>query len=312
MLTRRHIRARVMQALYACRQSEPQDTDTFRKNFLTGIERINDLYALQASLLDAIVRKAENRLEARRAKHFASPQERTPNRKFAENPFSALLTENPAYARACQKYASLWADHSEYVENLLGAIEATPQYERYMNSADTSFAGHKAFLVFVFREIIAPDDALSDFYEDCDMDWSADLPVANTMLLKTLEDVKENQPDFSIPALFKDASDRQFAIELLEKSLSEGPSYRELIVRKAENWDPERIALVDMILMEMAVTEFVSFPSIPTKVTLNEYIELAKDYSSPKSPVFVNGILDTVLDELNAEGKIHTSGRGLM
>mgnify|MGYP002529969724 FL=1 len=144
------------------------------------------------------------------------------------------------------------------------------------------------------------------------MDWSADLPVANTMLLKTLEDVKENQPDFSIPALFKDASDRQFAIELLEKSLSEGPSYRELIVRKAENWDPERIALVDMILMEMAVTEFVSFPSIPTKVTLNEYIELAKDYSSPKSPVFVNGILDKVLDELNAEGKIHKSGRGLM
>lgn len=134
-----------MQALYACRQSEPQDTDTFRKNFLTGIERINDLYALQASLLDAIVRKAESRLEARRAKHFASPQERTPNRKFAENPFSALLTENPAYARACQKYASLWADHSEYVENLLGAIEATPQYERYMNSADTSFAGTKPF-----------------------------------------------------------------------------------------------------------------------------------------------------------------------
>ena len=212
-----------MQALYACRQSEPQDTDTFRKNFLTGIERINDLYALQASLLDAIVRKTESRLEARRAKHFASPQERTPNRKFAENPFSALLTENPAYARACQKYASLWADHSEYVENLLGTIEATPQYERYMNSADTSFAGHKAFLIFVFREIIAPDAALSDFYEDCDMDWSADLPVANTMLLKTLEDVKENHPDFSIPALFKDASDRMFAVELLEKSLSEGP-----------------------------------------------------------------------------------------
>lgn len=312
MLTRRHIRAKVMQALYASRLSAPQDTDTLRKNYLAGIEKINDLYALQASLLEAVVRKAEAKIEARRAKHFASPQERTPNTKFAHNPFTALLGENPAYRRACEKYASLWADHSEYVENLLGAIEASPRYRRYMESGDDSFAAHKALIIYVFRDIIAPDEALSDFYEDCNMDWAADLQVANTMLLKTLEDVKEGSADFSIPSLFKDASDRQFALELLDKTLEQGASYREMIVEKAQNWDPDRIALVDMLLMEMAVTEFLSFPSIPAKVSLNEYIEIAKEYSTPKSRVFVNGILDRVLEQLTEEGKIRKSGRGLM
>lgn len=312
MLTRRHIRAKVMQALYAYRLSAPQDTDTLRKNYLAGIEKINDLFALQASLLDAIVRKAEARIEARRAKHFASPQERTPNTKFAHNPFTALLGENPVYRKSCEKYASLWADHSEYVENLLGAIEASPRYRGYMESGDDSFAAHKALIIHVFRDIIAPDAALSDFYEDCNMDWAADLQVANTMLLKTLEDVKEGSADFSIPSLFKDASDRQFALELLDKTLEQGASYRDLIVEKAQNWDPDRIVLVDMLLMEMAVTEFLSFPSIPTKVSLNEYIEIAKEYSTPKSRVFVNGILDRVLEQLTEEGKIRKSGRGLM
>lgn len=312
MLTRRHIRAKVMQALYAYRQSAPQDTAKFRKNFLAGMEKINDLYAMQAALLDAVVRKAEAQLEARRTKHFASAQERTPNRKFAENPFSALLEKNPVFAGACARYGSLWADHSEYVQNILNAIESSPEYHRYMDSADHSFAAHKDFMIHVFRDVIAPDEGLSDFYEDCNMDWAADMQVANTMLLKTLEDVKEGDPDFSIPSLFKDATDRQFARELLEKTLEEGDSHRELIVRKAENWDPERIALVDMILMEMAITEFLSFPSIPAKATLNEYIEIAKDYSTPKSRVFINGILDRVFEELSAEGKIHKSGRGLM
>lgn len=301
-----------MQALYACRLSAPQDAATPRKNFLAGIEKINDLFALQASLLEAIVRKAGAKLEARRTKHFASPQERTPNTKFAANPFSALLEENPKYAQACAKYASVWVDRSEYVENLLEAIEASPRYRQYMDSADASFAAHKSMILYIFREILAPDAALWDFYEDYDMNWSADLQVANTMLLKTLEDVKEGSADFSIPTLFKDASDRQFATELLDKALEQGASYRELIVQKADNWDPERIALVDMLLMEMAVTEFLSFPSIPTKVTLNEYIEIAKEYSTPKSRLFVNGILDRVLEQLTTEGKIRKSGRGLM
>ena len=312
MLTRRHIRAKVMQAVYAYRQGAPEDIPVFCKNFLASIEKIGDLYAMQASLLDAVVRKASAKLEVRRTKHLASPEDRNPNRKFVENPFSALLEKNPEFARLSAKYSSLWADHSEYVETILQKIETSPQYRDYMDSGDNSFSAHKDFMLFVFRDIIAPDEALADFYEDYNMDWAADLQVANTMMLKTLENVKEGNPDFSIPSLYKDSGDKEFARELLQKTLENGDTWRPLIEQKAENWDSERIALVDFILMEMAITEFMMFPSIPAKVTLNEYIEIAKDYSTPKSKVFVNGILDRVLEELTAQGKINKSGRGLM
>lgn len=312
MLTRRHIRAKVMQAVYAYRQGAPGDIPIFCKNFLASIEKIGDLYAMQASLLDAVIRKASAKLEIRRTKHLASPEDRNPNMKFAENPFSALLEKNREFARLSTKYSSLWTDHSEYVENILQKIETSEKYKDYMASGDNSFAAHKHFVLFVFRDIIAPDEALTDFYEDYNMDWAADLQVANTMMLKTLEDVKEGSPDFSIPLLYKDSGDKDFARELLVKTLENGETWRPLIEQKAENWDSERIALVDFILMEMAITEFMMFPSIPAKVTLNEYIEIAKDYSTPKSKVFVNGILDRVLEELTAEGKINKSGRGLM
>ena len=312
MLTRRHIRARVLQAVYAYRQGTPGDVAAYSKNFLSGLDKIKDLYAIQASLLQAVVRMAAARIEARRTKLLASPEDLSPNTKFAENPFTALLEENRAYAAGTAKYASMWADHSEFVENVLRHVEESPRYGEYMASADVSFAAHKRFIIHVFKHIIAPDEALSDYYEDCNMDWAADLQVANTMLLKTLEDVKEGEADFYIPALYKDRSDAEFARKLLVDTIENGPSWHPLIEAKAENWDPERIALVDFILMEMAITEFVLFPSIPTKVTLNEYIELAKDYSTPKSRVFVNGILDRVREELTAEGKIIKSGRGLM
>ena len=188
-----------------------------------------------------------------------------------------------------------------------------PNHGEYMDSQDDSFGTHKRFAIYVFKNVIAPSDALLDYYEDCNMEWAADIQVANTMLLKTMEDIKEENPSgFEIPSLYKDEGDREFAVRLLRETEKGSAQYKAMIEQKAENWDSERIAMVDFILMEMAIAEFMNFPSIPTKVTLNEYIEISKDYSTAKSRIFVNGILDRILAWLEADGKIKKAGRGLM
>lgn len=313
MLTRRHLRAKVMQALYAYRQSHSQDMAVAEKNLLTGIDRIMDLYAMQTALLFSVVRMADAKIEARRGKRFATPEELNPNMKFVRNPVLAAMEENKKLSEAASKYASSWADRSEYVEAALGQLEASPKYGEYMDSQDDSFGTHKRFAIYVFKNVIAPSDALLDYYEDCNMEWAADIQVANTMLLKTMEDIKEENPSgFEIPSLYKDEGDREFAVRLLRETEKGSAQYKAMIEQKAENWDSERIAMVDFILMEMAIAEFMSFPSIPTKVTLNEYIEISKDYSTAKSRIFVNGILDRILAWLEADGKIKKAGRGLM
>lgn len=302
-----------MQALYAYRLSHSQDMAVAEKNLLSGINKIMDLYAMQTALLFSVVHMAGARIESRRCKRFATPEELSPNMKFVENPVLAAMEANKKLSDAASKYASSWIDRSEYVEAALGQLEASPKYAEYMASPDDSFGTHKRFAIYVFKNIIAPSDALYDYYEDCNMEWASDIQIANTMLLKTMEDIKgENPSEFEIPSLYKDDSDREFAVRLLRETEKGSAEYKAMIEQKAENWDSERIAMVDFILMEMAISEFLNFPSIPTKVTLNEYIEISKDYSTSKSRIFVNGILDRILAQLEADGKIKKVGRGLM
>ncbi|MDD4819951.1 MAG: transcription antitermination protein NusB [Flavobacteriales bacterium] len=314
MLTRRHIRAKVMQAIYAYRQSDMDNTLTAEKNLMNGLEKIEELYTYQYALLLAVKDSMLSHIEARRSKRFATPEELNPNMKWVENPLFTLLEQNPKYIKQYKKYHPQWADRFEYVRLCVEQLEQSEQYKDYINSEDSSFSAHKRIVIYLFKNIIAPMDALADYYEDCNMDWVADLQVANSMLLKTLEDIKEDSTsqDIVTPALFKDDGDREFATLLLEKTLQYAPTWRPMIEEKAQNWDSERIALIDFILMEMAITEFVHFPSIPTKVTLNEYIEISKDYSTAKSSIFLNGILDRIQNALADSGQIIKTGRGLM
>ena len=192
MLTRRHLRAKVMQALYAYRQSHSQDMAVAEKNLLTGIDRIMDLYAMQTALLFSVVRMADAKIEARRGKRFATPEELNPNMKFVRNPVLAAMEGNKKLSEAASKYASSWADRSEYVE--------------------------------------PPSDAPLDYYEDCNMEWAADIQVANTMLLKTMEDIKEENPSgFEIPSLYKDEGDREFAVRLLRETEKGSAQYKAMI-----------------------------------------------------------------------------------
>jgi N utilization substance protein B len=206
-----------------------------------------------------------------------------------------------------------WKLDSEYVEIIFKKILDSEIYKDYMNSDVSSFNVDKKFVIDVFKIIIAPDEKLYEYIEDNKLTWLDDLPVVNTGVVKLLKKAKSNSEEsYYLPRLFKDEEDKEFGIELLKKTILNQNKYNQEIAEKTTNWDSDRLAILDSILLKMAVCELQNFPSIPTKVTMNEYLEIAKEYSTPKSSVFINGILDKIVKEYSTSGKLNKTGRGLM
>jgi N utilization substance protein B len=182
-----------------------------------------------------------------------------------------------------------------------------------MSTNTSTFKDDKIFIIDLFTEIIAPNDKLYDYFEDKRITWLDDLPVVNTAILKILKKVKvSSEGKFFTPKLFKDTEDKEFGVNLLKKTILNQAKFSEEIGAKTKNWDAERITQIDAILMQMAICEFQKFPSIPVKVTINEYLEIAKEYSTPKSSNFINGILDKIVKGYTEEGNLNKIGRGLM
>jgi N utilization substance protein B len=180
-----------------------------------------------------------------------------------------------------------------------------------MSTRETSFTEDKKFIIDIFKKIIAPNEKLADYFEDQHISWVDDIPYVNTWIVRSLGETKSSKP-FILGDLYKDIDDRKFVLELFRKMILNQEKYDEVINDKTPNWDSDRIADVDLILIKMAISEFLHFPTIPTRVTINEYIEIAKDYSSHKSSFFVNGVLDKILKEYTSEKRIQKIGRGLL
>ena len=206
-----------------------------------------------------------------------------------------------------------WELDTEYVEIIFKEILASDIYKEYIETSTTDFNADRNFIVDVFKEIIAPNEKLYDYIEDKHLTWLDDLPTVNTSILKLLRKVKKDASAFHfLPKLYKDIEDKEFAIKLFKKTLLNQNALTEEISKKTTNWDSERIASIDLMLLKMGICEIQNFPSIPTKVTINEYLEISKEYSTPKSSVFINGILDKLIKEYQSEGKLNKIGRGLM
>ena len=202
---------------------------------------------------------------------------------------------------------------SDYVELIFKEIIESDLYDEYMKSDTSNYNEDKNFVLNVFKNIIAPNEKLYDYLEDNKLTWLDDLPVINTGIVKLLKKVKPNSDEsYFLPELYKDEEDKQFAIDLLNKTILNQTKYNQEIADKTINWDSDRLAMLDSVLLKMAVCELQHFPSIPTKVTMNEYLEIAKEYSTPKSSVFINGILDKIVKEYIKNGKLNKIGRGLM
>lgn len=314
MLNRRHIRIKVMQTIYSFKGGESDSFDKEQKFLLHSLDNIYNLYLLLISLLIEIQKKSEDYLDKTSKKHLATKEEKNPNKKLVNNEVLLMLKNNVLLQDELeQRKISNWDLDSEYVDVIFREILASDLYAQYMQTKTTSFKEDRAFVVDIFSDIIAPNDKLYDYLEDKNLTWIDDLPVVNTAILKLLRKVKQDAlATYLLPKLYKDLDDKAYAIELFKKTLLNQSKLSEVIKGKTQNWDSERIASLDTVLLKMAICEIQKFPSIPVKVTINEYLEIAKEYSTPKSSIFINGILDKLVKEYQETDTLNKTGRGLM
>jgi len=313
MLNRRHIRVKVMQSIYAMHQHQSDNLDKEEKFLFQSIENTQNLYLLLLSALIEIKKKEEEYIDLASKKHLATKEERNPNLKFINNKVLVLLSESEALETALDdNNINNWKLNDDIILGLIDAIKESELYQNYMQKPVGSFDDDKNFIVDLYTEVIAPSDRLYDYLEDHKLTWLDDLPAINTLIVKQIKQLKGEHDTLVIPKVYKDEDDKDFVKNLFRKTVLNELELSKEYIDKTPNWDVERIAEIDTIILKMAICELLKFPSIPTKVTINEYLEIAKEYSTPKSSIFINGILDNLVKEFTQDGKLKKSGRGLL
>lgn len=314
MLNRRHLRIKVLQALYAYFQSNEDNFRRTENELMQAVERIQDLYLYLLLSFSEIKSIAENRIEENTKKIRPSEEDLNPNTKFIDNKIIRLLEENKELRRLSEERKVNWVgdEHQEMFRKMFLIIKDSEIYFEYMNNESKTFEDDKAFALELFKVEIANSELLYNFFEEKSIHWIDDIDLACSMVLKTLKSVNEGEVIELLPLYKVDDDEQEFIRELLRKTISMDKENEALIDELTKNWELDRIAKMDVILMKMAITELQIFNNIPTKVTLNEYIEISKFYSTPKSNGFINGILDKAIDRLQTEKKIVKIGRGLM
>lgn len=313
MLTRRHIRVKVLQSLYAYHNQENTSLESQQKFLHNSMEKMFDLYLLLLDLLPAIRIQADNFIEVSKNKHLPTEEDIKPRRNFVNNKVLLMLENNSLYKKQIEKHKiNNWQLDNEYAQILFKQLKQNEAYQNYLNINNPTFNQDKEFIVFLYKEIIAPNEKLYEYLEDKQITWTDDFPIVNTAIVKLFNSLKPTTPETKwIPELYKNEDDKEFATRLLQKTIVEDEMLMNEIEGKTPNWDRERIAELDLLFIKMALTEFLFFPTIPIKVTINEYLEVAKEYSTPKSSLFINGILDKISKEYASENKLNKTGRGL-
>ncbi|WP_299112696.1 transcription antitermination factor NusB [uncultured Winogradskyella sp.] len=314
MLNRRHIRIKVMQSLYAFKGTESDDLAKDQTFLLHSLDSMYDLYLSILALLTELHKKSKSHNEKLQNKLLGSDTDKNPNTRLQDNQLLHIVSENKMLQELVKKRKlNFWDLDFEYVDILFKSIIKSKVYNHYINDPETAFKKDKQFIIDIYSELIAPNDKLYDYFEDKKLTWIDDLPVVNTVLLKVIRKLKLTSPEtVLLPDLYKDEDDKEFAKDLLKKTILNNSKFSEEIAIKATNWDAERLASIDGVLLKMALCEFQKFPSIPHKVTINEYLEIAKEYSTPKSSLFINGILDKIVKEYQSKNIHKKTGRGLM
>ncbi len=314
MLNRRHIRVKVMQTLYSMHQNHSDNLEKEEKFLFQSVENVQDLYLIMISTLVEMQSKEETHIQISSKKHLATKEEKNPNFKFINNKVLKILLENNSLLNALEnRKINNWKLNDDYILILLNAVKESEVYQNYMTSNESSFEEDKNFIADVFCEVIAPNVKLYEYLEDHKLTWIDDIPLVNTLILKQLKAIKNTENgNFSVPKLYNDTEDKEFVANLFRKTLLNDQQLAKEFSEKTPNWEADRIAEIDTIILKMAICEFLKFPSIPVKVTINEYLEIAKEYSTPKSSIFINGILDNLVKEFETNGKLKKVGRGLM
>ena len=314
MLNRRQLRIKVLQALYAFFQSGDNDLARGERELLTGVNKSFELYFYLLQLLKEIRFQAEKVVEEGKSKHRPSPEELSPNTKFMENRVLKQISNNSALTKFCNEHAVSWQDAPELPKRILQNVKVSQPYSAYMNSGVSDHFEDKRFITELLRNNIADYELLENFFEEKSIFWADEMDFWVSMVIKYVSFMDAERADGGpLPGLYKnEEEDRDFILQLFRLTIIHSAAHERLVSEKTRNWEIDRIALMDIILMKMAITELLYFPSIPVKVSLNEYIELSKMFSTPRSKIFINGILDKLVQDFRSADQIKKSGRGLI
>ena len=319
MLNRRHLRIKVLQTLYAHFQTDGSEMMQQEKRLTASIESIYDLYIYLLSSLIEVRDFTLNRMEDARSKFLPTPDELDPNTRFVDNPFLEQLSNNRDLQKNIKRLRVSWADHQDIFRKIFLAFRDSEAYIAFMAKPAIKYRDEKDILLQLLGGSMLESDAFISLFEDKNIHWADDIDTAVSLLVKTIKKWDEGMDEFTqLPPLMisPDAEGddliKDFVLKLFRKAVINSEEFDVLIAKRAQNWDLERIAMLDVIILKMALVELTEFPSIPVKVTLNEYIEISKEYSTPRSRQFINGMLDKLVDDLRAEDRLNKMGRGLI
>jgi transcription antitermination protein NusB len=305
MINRVLLRIKIVQILYSYYKSDSKSMPVAEKELFHSIEKTYDLYYHLLQLSIEITRFAADRIETKRNKLRPTPEDLDPNTRFIDNAFVAQLSTNVQFNEYLQEHKLSWVNDSEIIKVLFEEIIATDFFSEYMNAPANDYAADKDVWRKIFKKIILQSEDLDDSIQDQNIYWTDDIEMVVSFIIKTIKrfDITKGDEQPLLP-MFKDEEDAEFASKLLRIVLTKGSAFREMIDVNTKNWELDRIAFMDIVIMEVALAELMNFPTIPVNVTLNEYIEIAKTYSTEKSGTFINGVLDNIVGQLKNENKL--------
>lgn len=312
MVSRHYLRIKTMQALYAYNANPKADLRSYENDLVKAIRGSYELFLWLFALLPEITFYRLKKLESLKEKYNPTDEDLNPNNKFVNNLLIRQIETNKSLNTLLPKHHIKWEDDTDLIARLYREIEQLPEYQAYMSNRENNYAEDKKLVLTIIEKVFATNDLLHWFLGEKNTHWIDDYEEAMLMFYQNVKDFKEDKcDDCKIDSLFKSVEDEQFCRQLFRKTVEHAAEYTKMIEEKLQNWELERVINMDMLLMKMALCELLEFPSIPVKVTLNEYIEIAKWYSSDKSKVFINGILDRLIVDLRESGRIVKTGRGL-
>lgn len=305
MINRVLIRLKIIQILYAYYQNGSKNLDSAEKELAFSLSKAYDLYNYLLLLMVALTNYARKRMDAAKAKLAPTAEELYPNTKFVDNRFIAQLETNKQLLDFAANQKRSWANDEDFLKNLFEKVADSPIYKEYMASEENSYEADRELWRKIYKKFICLNEELEALLEDQSLYWNDDKDIVDTFVLKTIKRFEESKgANQELLSEFKDEEDREFAYRLFRRAILNSDYYRHLISENTRNWDLERIAFMDVVIMQCALAEILSFPNIPTSVSLNEYVDLAKVYSTPNSSAFVNGTLDGIVNLLKDEGKL--------
>ena len=313
MISRRYLRTKTMQALYAHSFKPYEAVTAAEADLIRTVKNCYPLFIWLFSIFPELTYYRSNKLEDLKGKHIPTQEDLNPNTKFVDNKVIAQIEQNVTLRKLIPQYRINWSEDTDFIVKLFHAIEELDEYKKYMSTREGTYEEDKKLVLDIIQNIFIEDDHMRWFFGEKDVNWLDDYDEALMMLYMNISDFKQAKgDDCKILTLFKNTrEDESFCRRLFVKTLENDAEYEKLIESKLQNWELERVIGMDMLLMKMAICELTEFPDIPVKVTLNEYIDLAKYYSSDKSKIFVNGILDKIIVDLRDQGKLKKEGRGL-